>query len=64
MTENQETFTRAEVEALLKTLHEQNIQAIRDHYADERARNGRVARLAVVILGVIAAILWGAILWG
>ena len=38
MTENQETFTRAEVEALLKTLHEQNIQAIRDHYEEERRK--------------------------
>ncbi len=64
MTENQETFTRDEVKALLKQQTELTVAIVREHFAAERAKDDRVARLAVIILGVVVLVLWGSILWG
>ena len=63
MTEDQETFTRAEVEALLLQLRDEQIQVVRDHFQAERAQKLPPVWVGVVVLGSLITGLWILAVW-
>lgn len=63
MTEDQETFTRAEVETLLKQLNDDNVQQIREHFEAERAQKLPPVWVAVTIIAMGVITLWAAAFW-
>jgi hypothetical protein len=59
-----ETYTRAEVEALLKEQNDRNIQMIREHFEEERRNMTPPLWISGVMLTVLFGALWVIAVWG
>jgi hypothetical protein len=64
MDEKQETFTRAEVEALLQELQDQNIQMIKDHFQAERDKKLPPLWVPGIMVCILFGTLWAITVWG